>query len=98
MDRARQFMPFSPLKGFYELIEEKEIIPEEKMVLSEEDYDKLSFKINRLKKGDMVKVKWYKENGYVELIGKVSNIDFENMYLIVVKEKIKIFDIVEIEY
>lgn len=95
MDRARQFMPFSPLKGFYELIHEKEIIPEERVELSEEDYDKLSMKINSIRKGDVIKVKWYKEKGYVDIIGKVSTIDFENMYIVVIKEKINIVDIIE---
>lgn len=50
MDRAKQFMPYSPLKGFYELIHEKEIIPQERMELSEEKYDELNCKINNIKK------------------------------------------------
>ncbi|ACZ01776.1 YolD-like family protein [Streptobacillus moniliformis] len=97
MDRAKQFMPYSPLKGFYELIHEKEIIPQERMELSEEKYDELNCKINNIKKGDVLKIKWYKEKGYIETLGKVSNIDLETGFIVIIKEKINIEDIVEIE-
>ncbi|WP_231724621.1 hypothetical protein, partial [Streptobacillus felis] len=65
--------------------------------LSEEDYEKLSMKINSIRKGDVIKVKWYKEKGYVDIIGKVSTIDIENMYIEVIKEKINIINLVEVQ-
>ncbi|CAM3168258.1 YolD-like family protein [Streptobacillus ratti] len=97
MDRAKQFVSYSPLKGFYELIHEKEILLQERMELSEEQYEELNFKINNIRKGDILKIKWYKEKGYVETFGKVSNIDLENGIIVIIKEKISIEDIVEIE-
>ena len=44
-DRARQFMPFSPLKGYYDLIEKCEMIKEPKIELTDDMLEILSQKI-----------------------------------------------------
>ena len=53
-DRARQFMPFSPLKGYYDLIEKCERIKEPKIELTEDMLEIISQKLNKIEKGIMI--------------------------------------------
>ena len=77
IDRAKQFSPFSPLKGFYSKILEKEkvIVPRHEL-LEDKAYD-LSKKLNNIKKGMMIKVVYYLDGEYVKKEGIVSKIDSE---------------------
>ena len=54
--RAKQFMPFASLKGYFDLIREEQRIKEPKKSLSEEGATVLSFKLNQVKKGMLVKI------------------------------------------
>jgi len=97
IDRAKQFSPFSPLKGFYSKILEKEkiVVPRHEML--EDKAQDLSQKLNLIKKGMMVKIIWYREGEYVKKEGMVSKIDNEREKLTVVKEDIFFTDIWDIE-
>lgn len=97
-DRARQFAPFSALKGFHELIKEKERVIIPKKELSEEDLLELSKKIVLVKKGMMIKVVYFCEGEYIVAEGLVANIDFTFRKLTVVKTKISFDDILEISF
>ena len=97
LDRAKQFMPFSPLKGYYEEIRMAQRIKENKKELSDYEAEILSDKILTVKKGDMVKVKYYNIDAYEELEGLISNIDFDFRYLVIVKTKIEFDDILNVE-
>ena len=88
-DRARQFMPFSPLKGYYDLIEKCEMIKEPKIELTDDMLEILSQKLNKIEKGIMVKVKYYDVDSYLEMEGMVSNIDRVYNNLTVIKTVIK---------
>lgn len=96
-DRAKQFMPFSALHGFYKLIEEKERVIVPKKERSEEDARILSEKMKQVQKGIMLKVVYYSDGEYVSLEGMVSNVDFVTRKLTIVKTKIDFDDIFEIE-
>lgn len=96
-DRARQFLPFASLKGYYEMIHEKEKIKEEKRELQEEELVGLSNILKSLKKGMMLRIKFYQENAYTSRIGKLTEINEAYHYLVLVKEKIQFEDILEIE-
>lgn len=94
--RAKQFMPFAPLKGFKEALREKEKVIVPKKVLTNDDIDNLNFKIPQLKKGMIVKVVYYSEGNYIELEGMISKVDHDNKILTIVKTKIyykEIYDI-----
>ena len=91
-DRARQFMPFSPLKGYYDLIKEP------KIELTDDMLEILSQKLNKIEKGIMVKVKYYDVDSYVEMEGMVSNIDRVYNNLTVIKTVIKFEDIYDISF
>lgn len=95
-DRARQFMPFSPLKGYYDLIEKCERIKEPKIELTEDMLEIISQKLNKIEKGIMIKVKYYDVDSYVEIEGMISNIDKIYNNLTVIKTVIKFEDIYDI--
>ena len=97
-DRARQFMPFSPLKGYYDLIEKCERIKEPKIELTEDMLEITSQKLNKIEKGIMIKVKYYDVDSYVEIEGMISNIDKIYNNLTVIKTVIKFEDIYDISF
>ena len=97
-DRARQFMPFSPLKGYYDLIEKSERIKEPKIELTEDMLEIISQKLNKIEKGIMIKVKYYVVDSYVEIEGMISNIDKIYNHLTVIKTVIKFEDIYDISF
>lgn len=95
-DRARQFMPFSALRGFEEMIraQTREVTPRKE--LSEYDAARLSKKMYALQKGDMVRVTYYDRDAYVKLEGIVSDIDIPLRTLRVIKTAIPFDDIWDI--
>ena len=96
-DRARQFMPFSALKGYYELIRTKERVVVPKKELSDDYAEILSRKVVSLAEGDMVKVTYYSDGDYVEIEGILTDIDIDRRNLTIVKTTIDLDDIYDIE-
>lgn len=74
--RAKQFLPFDALSGFKEALKEKEIKKEAKIELSEDSLQELENKLNELEKGSIIKLKYYKNNRYIETIGIITKIDY----------------------
>lgn len=97
-NRAKQFMPFSPLKGYYDLIEKCERIKEPKMELTDDMQEIISQKLNKIKSGMIAKVKYYDVDSYVEIEGVVSNIDKVYGKLTVIKTVIRFEDIYGISF
>ena len=97
-DRARQFAPFSALKGFHELIKEKERVIIAKKELTEDAAEELSEKILLVKKGMMIKIVHFCRGEYISTEGVVTNIDLTFKNLSVVKTKINFDDILEISF
>ncbi len=95
-DRAKQFMPFAALKGFYDLIRERERIVVPKHELTDDKAAELSEIIKSVEKGKMVKVIYYSDGEYVSAEGIVSRIDLELRKLTVVKTEIDLDDIWDI--
>ena len=96
-DRARQFMPFSALRGFEELIRCQEQEPTPRRELSEYEAELLSKKMSRVEKGMIVHVTYYDATAYVSIEGMVSEIDFTMRFLRVIKTRIPFDDINDIE-
>lgn len=96
-DRARQFLPFDALKGFKEVIKKREKIKVDKIELSEDVAVELSYKLNQIKKGMIIKVIHYQDNEYIETFGIVSEFNETFGYLIIVKTKIMFTDILDIQ-
>lgn len=95
-DRARQFAPFSALKGFHELIKQKERVITTKRELSEDELLKLSEKMMRLEKGEMTKIVHFCEGEYISTEGVITEIDVVYRTITIVKRKIRFADIVDI--
>ena len=96
-DRAGQFMPFAALKGFYDLIREKERVIVPKHEITEDKAEELSDKIKEVKKGKVIKVIHYSDGEYISTEGMVTKIDLDFRKLTVVKTEINLDDIWDIE-
>lgn len=96
-DRARQFIPFMALKGYFEICRSAEHTPEPRHALTEEEQLELSQKISSLRRHDMVRVIHYNEDAYIETKGILSEIVPELRYLRVIKTRIDFDNILRIE-
>ena len=95
--RAKQFLPFDSLKGLQEALREKEIEQEEQIELSEEKLTELNNIFNKIEIGSKVKIKFYKNNKYIEIKGTITNIDYIKKKIQIEKiQNINISDIVSI--
>ena len=96
-DRARQFMPFAALKGYYELVAQQERISQPRHRLTEEEARDLSAQLSILHKGDLARVTYYDTDAYVTKQGIVARIDTTFRALRIIKTDIPFDDIVRIE-
>lgn len=85
-DRAKQFMPFDALKGLQDALREKEIEYEQRKELTEESLTELQTEFNKIEIGSRVKLKYYKERKYSDVLGEITNIDY-------IKKKIQVNNI-----
>lgn len=92
--RAKQFMPFDALRGYYDLVSDAEIVPENKKELDQEEIDKISKVLNLVKKRDLVRIRYYKGYGYKTISGMVSMIDLVYKKIRIVDEIINMEDII----
>ena len=96
-DRAKIFSSFNPLSTLERALRQKEREKCEKLELDESMIDEILKKINELKIADKVRVSYHDGFGYASASGLVSEINFANKSLMIVKTKIKFEDISEIE-
>ena len=100
-DRAIQFSPFAALKGYYDLIRQKERVIVDKIELMEDGAEILSQKLKNVRNGMMIKVIHYSAGEYISTEGIVTRIDAERKRLTVVKEEIEfenIYDIIGMDF
>ena len=97
LDRAKQFMPFSPLDGYSKMISDNKTTLVERKELTEEQAEYLSRQINAVKKGDIITVKYYKEGQYIDFTGMISNIDCVFRRLTIIKTVIPFDDILDLK-
>lgn len=96
-ERAKQFMPFSALKGLDEALIEKEKIVVPKIELSEDSAVELDRKMHTLERGKMATVVYYHKDEYLKLTGVVAKIDEDSRILQIVNTKISFEDIYDID-
>lgn len=96
-DRARQFLPFNSLRGYYDLVKKQEIKKTPRKILAEEEATIISNKLNMLKRGMLVKIKYYKEYGYTTIEGMIAYIDPIYHKITIVSQIIDFNDIIDIE-
>ena len=96
-DRARQFMPFAALTGYYDLVKEQERLTEPKRMLSSDEAERISSVIEHLFEGDYVRVVYYSKDAYLSTQGVVTQVDFNKRALRIIKTLIPFKDIGDIE-
>lgn len=96
-ERARQFLPFNALTGYYQMILERQRVSESKKELSEDETEALSEKLKSLRRNDLVSVTYYDKDAYITKTGMITDIDFTFQTLTVVKTKIAFQDIFDVE-
>ena len=96
-NRASIFLPFDGLSGWGTMVRKRERIIVPKRELSEDDLELLNRKIHFLEPKMIVEITFYDRDCYVKKIGMIARIDYEKCVLQVVKEEIKMDDIVDIQ-
>ncbi len=94
--RAKQFMPFSALKGLYEALSEKEKIIVPKPELSEEKAEEIDQKLHQIQKGKIITVVYYDDGEYLKITGMVADFNPEKRIIQIVDTKITFDDLIDI--
>ena len=92
-DRAKIFSSFNPLSTLERALRQKEREKCEKLDLDESKIDEILKKISRLRAADEVYVSYYDGYTYASARGLISDVNFKNKTLMVVKTRIKFEDI-----
>ena len=96
-DRARQFSPFAALRGYYELVHERERVIEPRRPLFEEEARALDATIADLQRGAMVRAVFYEKDAYRTIVGSVSQVDMIYHDLWIVRERIPFDELCALE-
>ena len=96
-DRAKIFSSFNPLSTLERALRQKEREKCEKLELDESKVDEILKTVSELKIADEVRVSYHDGFSYVKTSGLVSDVNFKDKILMVVKTKIKFEDINRIE-
>lgn len=95
-NRAKQFMPFSALRGLDAALALKEKITVEKIELTEEKEKELDAKMHLIHKGDIVTAVFYSKDEYIKVTGMVARFEPSIRLLQIVNTKINFDDILDI--
>ena len=96
-DRAKQFMPFSALKGYEEALRRKEKIVLPRMELSEEYQEVMDQELRKVKQRDIIEIVYYEKGEYLKMTGMVAKVDKDSRVLKIVDKKIGFDDLYAIQ-
>ncbi|MBE9851558.1 YolD-like family protein [Campylobacter concisus] len=96
-DRAKIFSSFNPLSTLERALRQKEREKCEKLELDESKVDEILKTVSELKIADEVRVIYHDGFTYIKTSGLVSDVNFKDKILMIVKTKIKFEDINRIE-
>ena len=96
-DRARQFMPFAALKGYYDMVRERERTVEPRREMSEERAEFLDGCLKQVHRGSVVRAVYYDGSAYVERVGAIARLDVLERVIVLVKTPIALDDLWEID-
>lgn len=96
--RAKIFSMYDALKGFKEALAAKEVIPEERRIITEERIEELNRILLDIRRGSTITVVYYcsLEHCYRQLTGPVTKLDSYWKYLQLGEVCIDLADIYEI--
>jgi hypothetical protein len=95
-ERAKQFAPFSALRGLPQELAEKERVIQPRKIPSADMAEQLDRMLQTLRPGHMVTVVYYCGDGYRHKTGMVARVDCRLRILQVVEEEISFDDLFEI--
>lgn len=97
--RAKQFLPFSAVKGLDEALERKRIEKEkdEKKVILSDVEDEINRELNFLEDGDLVFIEYYDDGEYKEGLFHFKKINQEEGTLSLLEGSLFLSDISKIE-
>lgn len=95
-ERAKQFMPFSPLNGLDDTLAAQERVREERIYLGEDAQQELNRKLLVLEPGERITAEYYRGGRYVRESGAVIKVDVTARRLILGEVRIPIDDLKEI--
>lgn len=96
-ERARQFMPFAALRGYYDLVREAEYVPEPRRPITEERSRTLSKAAASIKPRMLVSATYYNGRAYRTLTGVVSQISCDLRIIRILKTTISFNDLWELK-
>lgn len=96
-NRAQIFQSFDALKGFRELLAQEEKVIVKKRELSEDQKDELDLKLHQIQVGSMIRIVYFENETYIQVEGIVSKLNIDLRMIQIVKKKIDLLSIVEIE-
>ena len=97
-ERAKQFVPFDALKGLQEelRIREERRTRIEKKALSEEQIERISSRLLKLRNGSKIAITFYSRGHYLSIEGYVSEVNSIYAYIKIGNEKVFFADIYKI--
>lgn len=95
--RARQFAPFAALRGYYDLVQEKERVIEPRRPLSDAEARELEEALACLARGTLVRATFYENGAYRTIVGTVSQIDMIYHDLWIVRTRIPFDELCALE-
>ncbi len=97
-ERAKQFMPFSPLKGLEDAIAKKEMeaLKRPRAILSADAEELLNRKMQEIYTGDEITLVYYEKGVYVTTCGQVEEINTNNRYFKIKDKIIMFYDVFDI--
>jgi len=96
-ERAKQFMPFSALKGLAEELEKAEKVLCAPKELLDDEVEELNRRIADIEVGSMVEVEYYHFGEYVTVLGRVKKLDKISRIIRVEDTDIKISNIISVK-
>lgn len=96
-DRARQFMPFAALRGYYDLVREAEYVPEPRRLITEERSRKLSETAAHIKPRTLASATYYDGRAYRTITGVVTQISCDLRTIQILKTTINFNDLWELK-
>ena len=89
-ERAKQFMPFSPLKGFDDAVLKKQFVKEPRKEITDDMAVKINNTLTSLLNGDIVTLVWYNNGCYQQITGEFTKLDLVKGIIVLGEKKIKI--------
>lgn len=96
-ERAKQFIPFSALKGLDEELKRAEKVLCQKRELLEDEAEELNRKLTDIEAGSRIEIEYYRMGEYVKKKGTVKRVDDVYRVIEVDDKKIKISSIVSLK-